>query len=218
MPAQISNLIGQRFGRLVVIEQAPSTKDKKARWLCRCDCGVVSIKRATGLKGGGSTSCGCYRKTLRVTHGQTWRREYWVWSEAKARCYNPSNKNYKHYGARGIRMCDKWRTDFQAFFDDMGPCPEGKSLDRYPNQNGNYEPGNCRWATITEQSRNRRSNVILEFNGERLCIGEWAERTGIKRATIAARFLDYGWSAHDALTIPVQKWGHINSMASISRP
>ena len=117
------------------------------------------------------------------------------------RCNYPSTNSYKTHGGRGITICDDWLDDFRNFLSDMGECPEGLSLERNDND-GNYEPSNCRWATKKEQARNRRSNHNLTLKGETHCMVEWAKITGIKRATIAMRILKYGWSVEDALTIP----------------
>ncbi len=128
-------------------------------------------------------------------------REYRAWSSAKRRCYDPKNKFFWNYGGRGIRMCDEWREDFLVFLRDMGACPDGLTLDRL-NGDGNYEPGNCRWATRLEQQRNTRRNRMLTLNGETLCVTAWAERLGIDHEVIRGR-LRLGWSDHKILTRPV---------------
>lgn len=130
-------------------------------------------------------------------HGKAATPEYKSWEGMKSRCNSPTNRAYQNYGARGITVCERW-TKFENFFADMGPRPHGTSIDRI-DVNGNYEPSNCRWATNLEQRRNKRNNRKLTFNGESLCITEWAQRTGLKRRTIEAR-LTYGWSVEDALT------------------
>jgi hypothetical protein len=119
----------------------------------------------------------------------------------KLRCYDLDHKNHADYGGRGIVVCDRWRNSFENFLADMGLCPDGLMLDRIDNER-NYEPGNCRWTDYKHQQRNRRSNTKLTFNGETLCIVEWAEKLGISQYTISMR-LQRGWTTEKALTIPV---------------
>ena len=158
MPQRI-NLTGQQFGRLTVLwMHGPG-------WFCICKCGRTGIKEASLLLAS-AQSCGCLRieklrrlGPLKVTHGQAKQgqlsREYRAWRGVKVRCFNQKHKSFRHYGARGITMAPEWRNDFQAFFDHIGPCPPGLTLDRIDNERG-YEPGNVRWATWKEQNNNRR--------------------------------------------------------------
>lgn len=132
-------------------------------------------------------------------------REYRAWANAKTRCYNTKTTYYQNYGARGITMCDEWRHNFERFLEDMGLCPVGYWLDRIDNE-GNYEPRNCRWTTPTVQQRNSRKNRRYELNGLALTLPEWAERTGLSKATIEKR-LRIGWSMSDAVSLPVER-GH----------
>lgn len=132
--------------------------------------------------------------------------EYVIWQGMIQRCTNPNNKRYYLYGARGISVCDRWIHDFVAFRQDMGKRPsQAHSIDRYPNKNGNYEPDNCRWATLREQSRNIRSNVFITFNSETLCVNDWATKTGIHKDTIRDR-LRRGLSPEEIFTLPVGRW------------
>lgn len=129
---------------------------------------------------------------------------YKAWWTMRERCSSPTSQKWHLYGARGIRVCERWRK-FVNFLADMGERPSPMhTIDRI-DPNGNYEPSNCRWATQTEQQRNRRNNFIVEFNGERMCIAEWAERTGIKQGTLGYRIRS-GWSIERALTEPVRCW------------
>jgi hypothetical protein len=180
------DLTGQRFGRLLA-ERRDHTSAGEVRWLCRCECGKSKAVRSSLLRGGITQSCGCLHRELlaaknaqRARHGHTTYASgtYGSWSAMKTRCLNPNDSDWQRYGARGITICDRWLT-FENFLADMGERPEGKTLDRYPNQAGNYEPGNCRWATPREQGRNRRSNRPIEFEGRTLCLAEWAERFGM---------------------------------------
>ena len=114
--------------------------------------------------------------------------EYSAWDKMKQRCYNPNYKNYKYYGARGIRVCDRWLNSFEAFLEDMGKRPsENHSLDRYPNKYGNYEPSNCRWATIIQQANNTTRNRLIEFNGKTQTMTEWIRELELKRSTVIDR-------------------------------
>ncbi len=167
------NLAGQKVGRLFVKEFI-EMKDGNSVWLCKCDCGNelpvlgwLLSRKQRGLSG--VASCGCLRRERLKTHGMTDTPEWCAWSNMKSRCYCESSREYPHYGGRGITVCDKWRDDFEAFFADVGlrPSPE-YSLDR-EKVNGNYEPGNVRWATDLEQNRNRRPmKAIGNFTDEQL--------------------------------------------------
>lgn len=152
MPAALP-LQGRRFGRLLVVERDGSTPGGFVAWACRCDCGARTVVRSTYLASGHTTSCGC---AAPEKHGQWGTPEYTAWSGARGRCMNEKDSSYRHYGGRGITMCAQWTSSFPAFLADMGPRPSpGHSLDRM-NNDGNYEPGNCRWATGSEQHANRR--------------------------------------------------------------
>ncbi len=133
------------------------------------------------------------------SHGMTGSLEYSSWQNMKARCTNPNNPRFPDYGGRGVKVSEHWLHDFAAFFADMGPIPSPEhSIDRFPDKNGNYEPGNCRWATETEQQQNRRSNHLLTFRGETLCIAEWSRRLNLTRRTIRLR-LARGWTVEQTL-------------------
>ena len=167
---------GRRYGRLLVISMVYAAgKDAKAK--CVCDCGAEKTVTAYNLKSGNTKSCGCYahdssvatgkalgaafsKSSLRHGHtsGGRGSKTYISWCDAKKRCYNPANKRYAEYGARGIEMCEAWRNSFEAFLRDMGERPEGMTLER-KDVNKGYEPGNCVWATLAQQAQNTRANV-----------------------------------------------------------
>ena len=155
-------MTGQRFGRLTVVERVPSRAE--AHWRCLCDCGNTSVLRGSILRDGQVRSCGCYlRDRLRrvnTVHGQAVRGHmtptYNSWMQMRRRCRDPKHGQWANYGGRGITVCDRWRDSFANFLADMGERPDGTSIDRIDND-GNYEPGNCRWATPLEQSHNKRN-------------------------------------------------------------
>jgi hypothetical protein len=162
------NLIGQVFGRLTVMSYFKDQKDKKTIWICKCMCGKETRVNTYHLTHGNSRSCGCLRDENTIarttTHGQSrvlaTTAEYRIWAAMKTRCNNPKFKDYNLYGGRGIRVCREWENSFEEFFDYMGPRPDSTmSIDRYPDTNGNYEPGNVRWATPHEQVINRRKRT-----------------------------------------------------------
>lgn len=137
--------------------------------------------------------------------------EYQSWKGMIQRCYNPNANNYHCYGGRGITVHERWRTSFACFLDDMGTRPQGTSLDRYPDNNGNYEPGNCRWATQTEQLQNQSRNKLLTYNGETMCVTEWSRRVGIPVGVLIYRQTKQGWSIEQTLTTPVPRGGSHDS-------
>lgn len=204
-------MIGERFGRLSVIGVSRDTR-KKA--LCRCDCGDSAIVRIDHLKSGRSRSCGCLRREVtrqnKTRHGMARRGrrrspEYAIWSQMIERCHNPNNDGYPMYGGRGIAVCDKWRRSFESFFSHVGRRPsDSHSIDRI-DVDGDYEPGNVRWATAKEQGRNTRRNRVLTFDGRSQCLAAWAEETGIAARVIRDRLSKHHWTIERALTTPARK-------------
>ena len=139
-------------------------------------------------------------------HGQYGTPTYNVWRTMRQRCLNPRCNVYEYYGGRGITVCKRWDS-FAAFLEDMGECPKGLTLDRYPDKDGHYEPGNCRWATRTEQARNTRRNRMVTLNGKTMCLAAWAEEYGLSARIVCTRIYTQKWSIERALTTPLRKWG-----------
>ena len=151
----------------------------------------------------------CTPREARIKHGltrqgQKWTPEYESWASMMTRCRNPRHKDYAIYGGRGVTVCGRWHA-FENFLKDMGARPQGTSLDRFPNRDGNYEPGNCRWATPLEQGNNTRRNVVLEFQGRKQTLSQWSRETGINAGTLRDRVHRYKWSVERALTTPIEK-------------
>ena len=157
------DLTGQKFGRLTVIKRGKNTKYNKATFLCKCDCGNTKVVIGSSLTNGRTTSCGCKQveDTIKrsTTHGKCYTRLHSIWNGMKTRCYNKNRECYKNYGALGIKVCEEWKSDFQAFYDwSMSHgYNDNLTIDRI-NPYGNYEPSNCRWATRHEQNNNQRNS------------------------------------------------------------
>ena len=197
------NIAGVRFNRLIPIEPT-GHRDKfnKIVWKCLCDCGRISFVSTCAITTGNTKSCGCQKfdstsKRFRK-HGMSGTSIYRIFHLMIARCHNPESQNYRLYGARGIFVCDAWRTSFDAFRKDVGERPSDRhSLDRI-DVNLGYEPGNVRWSDQKSQCRNKRNNRIVELNGVRLPVSEWSEILGIDQRLIIKR-LSRGAKPEDAL-------------------
>lgn len=190
--------IGDRFGRWTVVCDKPRRSPQGIKWLARCDCGTEKLVKGAALRSGTSTSCGCKRVESTSTHGMAYTPTWFTWSAMKHRCTNPASSSFHRYGGRGIKVCDRWLR-FDHFLADMGEKPSSEhSLDRIDNERG-YEPGNCRWATREEQMNNTRSNVFIEFMGQRLTIADWSRKTGLS-AKVIQRRPKRGWPTVDVLT------------------
>ena len=186
----MENLIGKKFGRLIVVEQLVKGKGV---CLCRCDCGNIKKVRTDHLKRGYTLSCGCLQKE-RVSisnskHNKSLSKLYGVWSSMKSRCYNKNNDKYKNYGGRGISVCNDWRNDFSKFFSwaKNNGYKKGLTIDRI-DVNGNYCPENCRWVDYKQQARNKTTNIKIMFQGKLIGMSEVAEILGIKYSKFVWRY------------------------------
>lgn len=180
------DLLGRTFGHLRVDSFAGYRKG--ARWNCACECGVTKEILGNSLIRGVNVTCGCHKRFTPTDDLAASQPEYATYSSMLDRCRNKNCPGYHRYGGRGIVVCEKWLQGFWHFLEDVGRRPSPlHTLDRFPNNNGNYEPGNVRWATKKQQSRNTRTNVFLTFNGQTKTLVEWAEETGINYRTLKAR-------------------------------
>lgn len=184
------DLTGQRFGRLIAVRLSTPSHGT-SRWECKCDCGGKSITTTTHLRSGRTLSCGCFARDnsrrVHTIHGFSETPEWNAWASMKKRCDAPNTKHYANYGGRGIHVCERWKS-FANFFADMGPRPSTKhSIDRVDN-NGNYSPENCRWATMTEQNNNKRRSVRIYYAGQSLTFVELSIALNIPKKTLQMRY------------------------------
>ena len=206
------DLSGSRFGRWTVIREASVDTGRKRSWVCICDCGADGTVTTNDLKSGHSISCGCHRREALLAanskHGHVSRRQgksrtYNAWQNMKKRCLSPDSEAYVNYGERGITICVRWLESFEAFLADMGECPPRLTIERI-NNDGNYEPGNCIWATRKVQNRNSRHNLSVNLGDGRgeMPLSAQCEELDLPYNTIKMRILR-GWSVGDAFSIPV---------------
>ena len=203
--SHLKDLTGQTFGELSVVCRAKNM-GKHSAWKCKCSCGNIVRISSSHLLSGHTRSCG----HLVVRHRETGTRLYRIWRGMKTRCSLKEDKHYADYGGRGISVCQEWQQSYELFRDwalENG-YRDDLSIDRI-NNDGNYCPENCRWATLSQQSRNRRSNVYYELHGRRLTVSDWAEQSGIKAKTIRER-LRRGWELEKAIFEPVKKLEGVN--------
>ena len=202
------DVIGKRFGRLVVLSYSHSVGYCKY-YLCQCDCGNQPVVAKPNLLSGRQVSCGCKRRESigelnRLPNG--YLRLGKIYRSMKKRCYDPKSNRYKRYGARGIRICDEWLSDINAFREwaVANGYNDNLSIDRIDND-GDYCPENCRWVTISEQSNNTSRTVMIEFNGKRQTLAQWSRELNIPTSTLHNRIRVHGWSVERALTEPIRK-------------
>lgn len=213
-PTRALNFIdrtGLKYGRLLVLRLAEKPKGcKRSYWICKCDCGKEVRIDAAGMVSGRSKSCGCLQIEITIARGKHQESgkgkttaEYRAWCNMKTRCENPNTSHYKHYGGRGIVICERWASSFENFLSDMGRRPSSKHSVERIDTDKNYEPSNCKWGTDLEQSNNTRRNHFLEHDGKILTISQWSVVTGYRSGAILSR-IRAGWSVERALTTPVK--------------
>lgn len=199
-----TDLTGMRFGRLTVLNRIENDKHGCARWHCVCDCGNEVYPSASSLRTGHTKSCGCLRRERIVEsvliHNESHSRLYGIWQSMKRRCFNKNFKHYHLYGGRGIKIHSEWIDDFGSFRDWAlsNGYEEGLTLDRIDND-GNYEPSNCRWITMHEQARNKRTNVIVTYHGEEGCFTDMCKKLDISKAIARYRMKKHGVTFEQAV-------------------
>lgn len=192
MGAIVKDLLGKSFGKLRV-DNFVGIKKNKGMWECSCICGGKTILSTYLLNSGTTTSCGCNnssenRRLRTLKHGMNGTPEYIAWAHMKSRCYNTNNIHYTYYGGRGITVYEEWINDFDSFYKYIGLRPSpNHSLDRFPNTNGNYEPGNVRWATKIQQMHNTRRNIYLTYNGHTKILSQWAKLLSVHHEHITRK-------------------------------
>jgi hypothetical protein len=214
-PFNGKSLVGLKFGRLSVLHYVGKDRQWQGWWKCVCDCGYVGLFNGSVLNSGETQSCGCLHREIvsmlsrtRTKHGYTVggkvTPEYRAWSSMLTRCSNRKYPGFKRYGGRGITACKRWH-DFRNFLADMGIRPQGKTLER-KNNDGNYEPGNCRWATPKDQARNTCTNRVVKFRGRKACLAEWSELLNISYQVLRWRLIVAKWPTDRALTEPIRHY------------
>lgn len=196
------DMVGRKYGRLTVVSFSHRTDKRRTIWSCICDCGGNSLSDGANLRNGNTQSCGCYRrdKTIdaHISHGLTGTRTHNVWWAMIQRCSNKNGVYFCDYGGRGISVCERWHK-FENFLSDMGEAPPSLTIDRIDND-GNYEPGNCRWATRKQQVRNRRKSKRVTVFGKDMLFVEACELYGIEYKRAFARITKLGWSPERTFT------------------
>ena len=187
------DLSGEKYGRLLVIERHGSSACQKATWLCQCDCGNTTIVTTGSLHNGNTSSCGCLYKEVRPytarKHGESQTRLYSIWKAMNKRCNNNNTGRWNRYGGRGITVCKEWQDDYIPFRDWslQNGYSDNLSIDRI-NNDGNYEPSNCRWATTTQQANNTSHNVWIKHDGRIQSMSQWGAELGIPISTLSCRY------------------------------
>lgn len=202
------DISGNKYTRLTAIQYV-YTKNKKAYWLCKCECGKEKIVSASDLTSGNTKSCGCLHHdtarehylSLNRIHGMKGTKIYSKWLNMKARCYKKSCNGYKNYGGRGIKVCDEWKNSFVNFYkwSINNGYQEGLTIERI-DVNKDYSLDNCKWITNLEQQNNKRNNTYIVYKNEKHTIAEWSRITGINKNTISGR-LRKGWSVEKILSV-----------------
>lgn len=207
------DLVGMRFDMLFVESRVENDANGRPQYLCVCDCGNRKIIKSNNLLNGKTHSCGCLKKKMmadkQYKHGDTGghigksTRLYSIWSAMKERCNHQGFRQWKDYGGRGIKVCDEWNNDYSAFktWAMSHGYNDGLTIDRIDN-NGNYEPCNCRWVSMKEQMNNKNNNHVIAYNGKSQSLTKWAEELGINRGTLSGRINRYHWPVEKAFNTP----------------
>jgi hypothetical protein len=206
---RLKDMTGKRVGKLTVIERAGQRPEGIVIWRCACDCGREAVRPGNELRRRNRpttiVSCGCEKRhNMSASHGRHWQtnsRTWRSWNSMLHRRNRPGDPSWPRYGGAGIRVCERWQGErgYNSFVEDMGQRPEGRTLDRVDND-GDYEPSNCRWATLVEQNNNKSVNRIITHAGHTRTLAQWATALGIRDGTIARRIDVYGWPLERALS------------------
>ena len=200
------DITGQRFGKLTAIRFSHK-KGRHPYWVFRCDCGTEKTIKKDHVVRGAIKSCGCLSGGISYGHhGKYKTRIYLIWRGMKRRCFNPKSKMFSYYGGRGITVCGAWKGAFLPFYKwamENG-YKDNLTIDRI-DINGNYCPENCRWVTKQEQQYNKRNNILITYNGNTMCLNQWAEILGMNKSVLYYRIRQGGWSIDEAFTKPIQK-------------
>jgi len=205
--SKLIDLTGNKYGMLTVVCREKNLSDGFTAWRCLCECGNTKIVRGANLKRGSTKSCGCLSQKLRherAKHSMSGTRLYNIWGGIKSRCYRKNQPSYKSYGGRGIKMCTDWKDSFENFskWALSNGYDESMTIERI-DVNGDYCPENCKWIPLSEQARNRRSNILYEYNGETHCLTEWCERYNKDYYLVRNRIKKDKWSFERAMFEPV---------------
>lgn len=210
----IIDYLGKKYGRLKITEVYPGVKSEKTLRSCKvvCDCGEIKTISLCNVTSGRTKSCGCLNREVALkkstTHGKTGTRIYDVYCSMIHRCSpNAAPEDRKIYYDNGVRLCDEWRNDFMAFYNwaITNGYDDSLSIDRYPNQKGNYEPGNCRWATVKQQVRNREVTLLVEYMGKQRILAELAEEVKVDYPVLWKRLFQYGFTIEEAINKPIKR-------------
>ena len=204
------DIAGQKFGRLLVVEIDTANVNKRIRWICKCDCGNTISVSGGNIKSGHTVSCGCFRtekSKIPKIHGLSQDPLHNVWCLMRRRCYDIRRPEYKYYGGRGIKVCEQWDNNFLPFYQWAlsNGYKSNLTIDRIDND-GNYEPLNCRWATMSEQCNNKSSNRLLTYLGKTQNLSQWAIEYNMNPDTLRARIYVYGFSMEKSLTKPSKNY------------
>ena len=203
--SKFDDTLGKKFNRLTAVKFTGIGPYGHSLFEFLCDCGNSHVAQESHVRSGATKSCGCLQRetpaALFTTHGMSRSKEYRSWAHLKGRCLNKNDKQYESYGARGITVCERWLESFENFFSDMGKCPEGLTIDRIDND-GNYEPDNCRWADAEIQGNNRRSSKFIIYDGKQLTYSQWSRELNGYVGLVIDR-LRRGWSEEQAVSTPV---------------